>query len=102
MTGSMKTNIIRLTVKNAVISPNFLVWKFCGKAQFSHSFGRIARNYPETVLPQNFHTRKSGEITVKWERLLQPQFQSFPSRQGYIIFFKKRKHIPELETSDLK
>ena len=49
MTGSMKTNIIRLTVKNAVISPNFLVWKFCGKAQFSHSFGRIARNYPETV-----------------------------------------------------
>ena len=95
MTGSMKTNIIRLTVKNLVISPNFLVWKFCGKAQFSQLSGNCA-------LPQNFHTRKSGEITVKWERLLQPQFQSFPSRQGYIIFFKKRKHIPELETSDLK
>ena len=28
-----------LTVKNPVISPNFLVWKFCGKAQFPHSFG---------------------------------------------------------------
>ena len=36
------------TAKNTVISPNFLVWKFCGKAQFPHSF----------------HTRKSGEITV--------------------------------------
>ena len=24
-------------------------WKFCGKARFPHSFGRIARNYVETV-----------------------------------------------------
>ena len=37
------------TAKNTVISPNFLVWKFCGKAQFPNSFGRIARNYAETV-----------------------------------------------------
>ena len=44
--------------KNTVISPNFLVWKFCGKAQFPHSLcGNCA-------LPQNFHTRKLGEITV--------------------------------------
>ena len=35
-------------VKN-IISPNFLVWKFCGKAQFLHRFERIARNYAETV-----------------------------------------------------
>ena len=28
------------TAKNTVISPTFLVWKFCGKAQFPHSFGR--------------------------------------------------------------
>ena len=34
--------------EHTVISPGFLVFKFCGKAQF----------------PQNFHTRKSGEITV--------------------------------------
>ena len=27
-----KTN----TAKNIVVSPNFLVWKFCGKAQFPH------------------------------------------------------------------
>ena len=26
------------TAKNTVISPDFLVWKFCGKAQFPHSF----------------------------------------------------------------
>ena len=27
----------------------FLVWKFWRKAQFSHSFGRITRNYVKTV-----------------------------------------------------
>ena len=37
------------TSKNTVISPNFLVWKFCGKAQFPHSFGQIAQNCAETV-----------------------------------------------------
>ena len=37
------------TPKNTVISPNFLVCEFCGKAQFPHSFGRIARNCAETV-----------------------------------------------------
>ena len=30
------------SVKNTVIPPNFLIWKFCGKAQFPDSFGRIA------------------------------------------------------------
>ena len=29
------------TTKNTVILANFLVWEFCGKAQFSHSFGCI-------------------------------------------------------------
>ena len=28
---------------------NFLMWKFCGKAQFPHSFRQFARNYAETV-----------------------------------------------------
>ena len=41
-----------LTANNTVISPNFVVWKFCGKAQFLHSFGRITRNYSKTV---SFH-----------------------------------------------
>ena len=52
------------TAENTVISPNFLVWKFCGKTQFPHSFGRITRKYAETAFPQNFHTRKFGENTV--------------------------------------
>ena len=30
------------TAKNTVISPDFLVWKFFGKAQFPYSFGQIA------------------------------------------------------------
>ena len=51
-------------MKNIVISPNFLVWKFCEKAQFPHSFGEIARNYAETVPFHKFHTRKLGGITV--------------------------------------
>ena len=37
-----------IAAKKPVISPNFLVWTFCGKAQFPHSFGQIARNYLET------------------------------------------------------
>ena len=41
--------LTQLTVKSTVIPPNFLVWKFCGKAQFPHSFGQIARNYAESV-----------------------------------------------------
>ena len=40
---------VRNTAKNTVISPNYLVWKFCGKAQFPHSLGRITRNHAETV-----------------------------------------------------
>ena len=44
------------TGKNSVISPDFLVWTFYGKAQFPHSFGRFA--------PGNFHTRKSSQITL--------------------------------------
>ena len=38
------------TAQNIVVSPNFLVRKFWGKAQFYHSFELIAQNYAETVL----------------------------------------------------
>ena len=54
------------TAKNNIISPNFMVWKFCGKAQFPHSFGRFARNSAETAFPQNFHTMKLGEIMLSF------------------------------------
>ena len=37
------------------------MWKFCGNAQFRHSFGRLALNYAETV---HFHKISTpGEIT---------------------------------------
>ena len=42
-----------------VISPNLLVWRSCGKARFPYSFGPICR---DCTFPQNFHTRKLGEI----------------------------------------
>ena len=32
---------ILITAKNNLISTNFLVWKFCGKTQFPHSFWRF-------------------------------------------------------------
>ena len=51
------------TAKNAVISPDFLVRKFCRKAQFPKLCGNCA-------FPQNFHTRKLGEITVFFAMLL--------------------------------
>ena len=44
-----KEQLMKVTAKNTVISPDFLMWKFCGKAKFPHSFGRFARNYAETV-----------------------------------------------------
>ena len=51
------------TTKNSVISPNFLVWKFCWKAvspQFRAIRPKLCRN---CAFPQNFHTRKLGGIT---------------------------------------
>ena len=61
-----KSNVLlKDNAKNTAISPNFLMWKFCGKAQFPHSFGLLARNYAETKpFPQNFHTKILGKITV--------------------------------------
>ena len=44
-----RTWLTHNTAKNTIISPNFLVWKFCGKAQFPYNFGWIARSYTETV-----------------------------------------------------
>ena len=57
------TNSATLTAKNTLISPDFLVWKFCGKAQFPHSFGQIAQNYAETVPFRNISTPGNR---VKW------------------------------------
>ena len=65
----------------------FPVWKFCGKEQFSHSFGQIAQNCAETSFPQKVHIRKLGEITVfyvvcgswsnTWDLSIQQEKKSF-------------------------
>ena len=48
--------------KKTEISPNFLVWKFCRKAQFAHRNPlKLCRN---CVFPQNSHTSKLAEILV--------------------------------------
>ena len=52
------TNISPKHCVKTVISANFLVWKFCGKVQFLHSFGQIAQNYAETV---PFHKISTSE-----------------------------------------
>ena len=64
ISGHSKWFIMPMTniAKNIVISPNFLVWKFCGKEQFPHSFGRFARNYTETV---PFHKISTPRNQVK-------------------------------------
>ena len=42
------------------------MWKFCGKPQFPHSFGRYVETVPENMrkscLSTKFHARKLGEI----------------------------------------
>ena len=46
-----RLSLITITKYNTEISPNFPVWKFCGKAQFPQSFRRIAGHSftPETA-----------------------------------------------------
>ena len=54
----------RSTAKNAVISPDFLVWRFYGKTQFPHSFRRLARNYAETVPFRKIRAKSKPNINV--------------------------------------
>ena len=51
--------MFQFTAKNTAISPNFLVWKFCGKSQFPQFSLR-----GNCAFPENFRTRKLGEITI--------------------------------------
>ena len=50
------------TPENTVISSNSLVWEFCGNSQSPH----------------NFHTKKSGEITVFYEVRVLPKPKRVP------------------------
>ena len=50
------------TDKSTLIPPNFLVGKFCAKAQFPQNFRRIVRSTAEIV--RSHLTREEGGITV--------------------------------------
>ena len=67
-----------VTTKYSVISSNFLVLKFCGKAQFPHSFRRFARNYAETV---PFHKISTPKIRwnygIFWSALMNLRYFSY-------------------------
>ena len=60
----MVLNVDFYTTYNTKISPNFLKWKFCGKAQFPPSFEQFARNSTDTV-PVPFHPRQ--EILAQYK-----------------------------------
>ena len=47
---------ISSTAQNTKVSPNFLLWKFCGKAEFL-----------QKTVSQNPHTKKLGENSVFYE-----------------------------------
>ena len=49
----------------SVSLPNFLVSKFCGKAQFSHSFERFARNYAKTV-PYRKTSAPENQVKIRY------------------------------------
>ena len=70
------------TEKNAVISPNFLVWKFCGKAQISQHSGDspkvprklcISTNFRRQIIRWNYglFCSVTGSVyprKLKWEK----------------------------------
>ena len=74
-------NFYTNTTKNAVIPPNFQVWKFCVER---HIFRIVSGELPETMRKmclstQNFHIRKLDEITLFFA--VQFEFESkFKSR----------------------
>ena len=51
------------TAKNTLISPNFLVWKFCVKKQFPHSFGlpKIFCSVIDTLVESAFFIQLSED-----------------------------------------
>ena len=42
-------SVFQTTAKNTLISPNFLMWKFCGKTQLPQSFTQYTRNTTKTA-----------------------------------------------------
>ena len=77
------------TTNNTVISRNFLMWKFCRKAQFPYSFGRFARNYAKTV---PFHKISHQEIRRNYGILRSVNIKISFLRVSFTAE-KKRNHL---------
>ena len=86
--------ITRCTAKNTIISPNFLKWKFCGKAQFPHISGEcVTFLYPlKTSENQIFSDVFRGYRNVThstetmWKLCLSAKFPLKEIRWNYGIF----------------
>ena len=51
--------------KKSIISPNFMVWKFCGKAQFLLSFGNLSEAMQKLCLSTKFpHQKIIGHYNI--------------------------------------
>ena len=85
--------LLRITLqKNTVISPEFLVWKFCRKAQFRHSSGRIAQNYAESLLFQKIFTPGNQVKLRYFSQCHEAQTKFYKRRSFKRHFFRKKFH----------
>ena len=71
------------TASNTLISLNFQVWKFCGKASNRR---KLCGN---CAFPQNFHTRKFREITVFYA--VEKYYEFMKKANNYRSYFEKFK-----------
>ena len=92
-----KTYLLKDTTENTVISPNFLVWKICGKAQFLRSFGQSAQNYAETV---PFHKMFTPRNQVKLRGFLQWDILEIGLKK-FLLLVKLKIQFRGLVISDL-
>ena len=71
-----------------MISPNFLVWKFCEKAQFPHSFGRARKIMRKLCLSTKFPHQE-----IRWNHgiLRSAKHKRSWSNNFIYIGFKKTK-----------
>ena len=76
------------TEKNTVISPNLLVWKFCGKAQIPHSFRRIAVPFDKIPTPKNLVKLR---YFSQWK--VNKNFKILHYANNYIVGNKTKRRI---------
>ena len=61
---SQSLRLMAFTAQNTEILPNFLVWKFCGKAVSVEFWVIRPKLCANSAFPQNLRSRKLGETSV--------------------------------------